>query len=79
VERVVRTDQRWVECVGAGGGKSGSNARVRRSLDVDQHVDVDPAERGQHDSNSEEDCRVWRSGEILRRGQPPPENPVRRV
>jgi hypothetical protein len=46
VERRVRTDQRWVEGVGAGGGKPGSGARVRRSLDVDQHVvDVEPAER----------------------------------
>jgi hypothetical protein len=30
----VRTDQRWDEGVGAGGGQLGSNARARRSLDV---------------------------------------------
>jgi hypothetical protein len=41
------------------------------------------AERGEHDTNNEEDCRDGRSGEVLRRGvledQPPPENPVRRL
>jgi hypothetical protein len=32
--RRVRTDQRWDEGVGAGGGQLGSNARARRSLAV---------------------------------------------
>jgi hypothetical protein len=68
VERRVRTDRRWVEGVGDGGVMSGSNARVRRSLVVDHHVDVEPAERGQHDNNSEEDCRIGRSGEVLAAG-----------
>jgi hypothetical protein len=31
---------------------------------VDQHADVEPAERGQHDNNSEEDYRDGRSGEV---------------
>jgi hypothetical protein len=44
--RMVRTDQRRVEDVGARGGKPGSNPRVWRSLDVDKYADVDPAERG---------------------------------
>jgi hypothetical protein len=83
VERRARTDQRWIEDVGAGGGKHGSNAMVRRSLDVDQRVGVESDERKQHDNNSEEECHVGRSGEVWRRGvlgdQPPPENPVRRV
>jgi hypothetical protein len=83
VERRERTDQRRVEGVGAGGGKPGSNARVWRSLDVDRHADVGPAERGQHDNKSEEDSHPERSDEVWRRGdphnQPPVENPVRRV
>jgi hypothetical protein len=58
VERGLRTDQHWVEGVGAGGGKPGSSARARCSLDIDKPVDVEPAERGQHDNNNEEDCRV---------------------
>jgi hypothetical protein len=66
---MVRTDWRWDAGVGAGGGKPGSNARVWRSLDVDRLVDVEPAERGQHDTNNEEDCRDWRSGEVYT-GQP---------
>jgi hypothetical protein len=70
VERGVRTDQRWVGGVGAGGKKSGSSARVWRSLDADQHVDVEAAEKGQHDNNNEKDCRVGRSGGIWRRGDP---------
>jgi hypothetical protein len=76
-------DQRWVEGVGAGGGKPGSNARVWGSLDVDQPTYVDPAERGQQDNDNEEDYRDGRSGEAWRRGvfedQPPPKNPARRV
>jgi hypothetical protein len=56
---------------------------AQRSLNVDDHVDVEPAERGHHDNIIEEDCRVRRSGEVLRRGdpqdQPPPENLVRKV
>jgi hypothetical protein len=56
---------------------------VWRSLDDDQHVDVVPAERGQHDNNSDEDCRDGRSGEVWRRedsqDQPPPGNPAPRV
>jgi hypothetical protein len=67
-ECAVETDQKWVWGVGAGDKKSGSSARVWRSLDADQHVDVEAAERGQHDNNNEEDCRVGRSGEIWRRG-----------
>jgi hypothetical protein len=39
--RGVRTDQRRVEGVGAGGRKPGSNARDGRSLFVDRHVDVE--------------------------------------
>jgi hypothetical protein len=52
-------------------------------LDVDRLADVEPAERGQHDTSNEEDCSDGRSGEVWRRGaiedKPPPENPVRRV
>jgi hypothetical protein len=55
VARRVRKDKRWDAGVGAGGGKPGSNVRVWRSLDVDQRADVKPAERGQHDTNSEKD------------------------
>jgi hypothetical protein len=51
---------------------------VRRSLDVDHHAYVEPAERGRHDNNNEEDYRVGGSGEVWRRGDPhdqrPPEN-----
>jgi hypothetical protein len=79
----VRTDQRWDAGVRDGCGKPGSNAWVWRSLDVGQHVDVEPAERGQHDTSNEKDYSDVRSGEIWRRGdpqdQPPLENPVRRV
>jgi hypothetical protein len=60
-----------------------SNARIWRSLEVDQHADVEPAERGHHDTNNEEDCRDGRSGEVWRRGvpadHPPPESPVWRI
>jgi hypothetical protein len=42
----------------------GSNARVRRSLDVDWHVHVEPTERGPHDNSNEEDYRDGRSGEV---------------
>jgi hypothetical protein len=52
VARRVRTDRRWDVGVGAGGGKPGSNAMVWRSLVVDQPVDVEPAERGQHNNNN---------------------------
>jgi hypothetical protein len=45
MERRVPTDQRWVEGVGASREKPGSNARVWRSLDADQHAHVKPAER----------------------------------
>ena len=34
----VRTDQRWDEGVGAGGGELGSNARARRSLAAASHA-----------------------------------------
>jgi hypothetical protein len=64
VARRVRTDQRWDVDVRARCGKPGSSARVWRSLDVDQHVDVEPAGRGQHDTNSKEDCRDGGSGEV---------------
>jgi hypothetical protein len=54
--------------------------RVRRSLDVDQRDDVEPAERGQRDTNNHKDCCDVRSGDVWWRGdpqdQPPPENPV---
>jgi hypothetical protein len=63
----VRTDQRWVEGVGASNGKLGSGARVWRSLDVVQHAYAEPAERGKHDNNNEEDFRVGSSGEVWRR------------
>jgi hypothetical protein len=83
VARKVRTDQRWDAGVGAGGGKPGSNARVWRSLDVDQHVHVEPADRGQHGTNTEEDGRDGRCGEVWRRDvhedQPQPKNLARRV
>jgi hypothetical protein len=68
--RRVRTDQRWDADVGDGGGKSGSCARVCYSLHVDHPTDVEPAERGQHDTNREEDRRDGRSGEVWRRGVP---------
>jgi hypothetical protein len=68
VERRERMDQRWDVGFGVGGGKPRSNARVWRSLDVDQHVAVEHAYRGQHDRNAEEDCRDGRSGEVWRRG-----------
>jgi hypothetical protein len=45
VARRARTDQRWDEGVGAGGGKPGSNARVLRALDVDHHDGIEPVER----------------------------------
>jgi hypothetical protein len=64
VERRVRTDQRWNVGVRAGGGRSGSNTRVWRSLDIDKHDDVKPAERGHHDNNNEKDRRDGRSGEV---------------
>jgi hypothetical protein len=83
VKRRVHTDQRWVQGVRVGGGKPGSSARVQRSLDVDQPSYVEPAEKGQHDNNTEEDCRVGRSGEVWWRGvledQPPPGSVVLRV
>jgi protein tyrosine/serine phosphatase len=50
--------------VGVGGGKPGSSAKVWRSLYVDEHAGVEPAERGQHDINTEEDYRDGRSGEV---------------
>ena len=65
VARRVRTDQRWDTGVGDGGRKPGNNVRVWRSLDIDHHADVDPAERGQHDTKSEEDCRNGRSGGVF--------------
>jgi hypothetical protein len=64
VERGARADQRRVEGVVAGGGKPGSIDRVRRSLDVDHPYGVEPAERGKHDNNHEEDYRGGRSGEV---------------
>jgi hypothetical protein len=65
--RRVRTDQRWDVGVEPSGGNPRSNARVWRSLDVDQHVDVELAEMGQHDTNNEEDYRDGSSGEVWRR------------
>jgi hypothetical protein len=67
--RRVRTD-RWGDAsVGDGGGKPGSDARVWHSLDVDRLNNAKPAERGQHDTNSGEDCRDGRSGDVYT-GQP---------
>jgi hypothetical protein len=64
--RRVRTDPRWDACVGDGGAKPGSIARVCHS--PDQLVDVEPAERGQYDDNdSEDDCRDGSCGEVWRR------------
>jgi hypothetical protein len=54
-------DWRWDAGVGASGGKPGSSTRTWRSLEVDQHVDVEPAERGQHNTIHEEDFRDGRS------------------
>jgi hypothetical protein len=83
VARRVRTGQRWGAGVGVGGGKPGSIARVWRTIDVDQSHDVEPVDRGQHDTTNEEDRHDGRSNEVCRRvvheGQPPPENPVRGV
>jgi hypothetical protein len=64
MEKRVRTDQRWDAGVGASGGKPRSSARVGRSLDVDEHNDVELAERGQHDTNNEEDYRDGKSAEV---------------
>jgi hypothetical protein len=61
------TGQRWDAGVGPGGGKPGSINRVWRSLDVDQLAHVEPARRGQHDTNNEKDYRDGRSGEFWRR------------
>jgi hypothetical protein len=61
--------------------KARNSARVWRSLDVDMHTDVESADMGQHDANTEEDCHHERSGVDWRRGdpqdEPPLENPVR--
>jgi hypothetical protein len=38
--RRVRTDERWDEGVGAGGGQLGSSARARRSLAAASHARV---------------------------------------
>jgi hypothetical protein len=65
--RRVWADQRWDAGVGACGLKPGSNASVWRSLDEAQHADVEPAERGQHDTKSDEERRDGRSGEVWRR------------
>jgi hypothetical protein len=65
--RRVRTHPRWNAGVRAEGVKPGSNARVWRSLDVDEHANVEAAERGQHDNSNEEDSHDGRSGEVWRR------------
>jgi hypothetical protein len=62
VQRSVRTDRRWDVGVGVGCGKPGSIVRVWRSLDIDHHVDFEPAKRGHHGTNNEQDCRDGRSG-----------------
>jgi hypothetical protein len=72
---VARKDQRWDAGVGASGGKLRSNARVWRSLDVDQPTDVEPVERGKHDNRGDEDCHDGRSGKIWRRGVPEDQRP----
>jgi hypothetical protein len=62
--RRVRTAQGRVEGLGAGGGKPGSNAREGRPVHVDRHVDIEPAERGKHDTSNHEDRRDGRSGDV---------------
>jgi hypothetical protein len=62
--RRAREDQRWDASIEASGGKPGSIAIVWRSLNLDQHADVEPAESGHHGTSSEEDCRDGRSGEV---------------
>jgi hypothetical protein len=64
------------------GGQPKSNAREVRSLLVDQLVDVEQMQGGQHDNNNEEDCRgggATRSSGGDPHDQPPPENHVQRV
>jgi hypothetical protein len=78
---MVRTNQRWDAGVGAGGGNPGRIARVWPSLDINMLVDVEPAERGQHDTIR----RIVATGGAARfgnggpKGEQPPENSVRRV
>jgi hypothetical protein len=62
----VRRDQRWVVGIGAGAGKPGSSARVRRSLNVDKLADVEPAAKRQHNHSSEDYYRDGRSGEVMK-------------
>jgi hypothetical protein len=81
------------ECVVARGyGRISGRTRVLKQVAesreatlgyLDHLVDVEPAERAQHDTTNEENSRDGRSSEVWRRGdprdEPPPENPVRRV
>jgi hypothetical protein len=79
--RRVRTDQRWDTGVGARGEKQSRIARVWplwRSFDVNKLDNAEPAERGQHDTNSEEDYRDGRSGRS-RDGDPQDHTHVRRT
>jgi hypothetical protein len=45
--------------------EAGNIAWVWRSLDFDRHADVEPADRGHHDTISEENYRDGRSGEVM--------------
>jgi hypothetical protein len=64
----VRTDQRWDEGVGAGGGHLGSSARTRRSLAAASPTRVlsQPWGRGMK-LRMKEVCRGRRSGTVRRR------------
>jgi hypothetical protein len=63
--RKVRTDQRWDEGVGAGGGQLGSTARAQRSLAVASpaRVSILPWGRGSKLRGTEVG-RSWRSGMV---------------
>jgi hypothetical protein len=80
--RRVRTDQRWDEGVGAGGGHMGSSARARRSLAVANHARLLSLSRGRGlKLRRTEVGRSRRSGTVWRRrplGSPAAgETPVR--
>jgi hypothetical protein len=55
------------EGVAIGGGQPGSSAIEGRLLLDDHHVDVEPTQRGQPDTNNEEDYCDGRIGEVWRR------------
>jgi hypothetical protein len=64
--RRVRTDQRWDAGVKDGGGQPGSNAKERRSLDVDKRSwgRGYPSMGLELDTSSEEDNRGEKSGTV---------------